>query len=43
MESLGKTIELLCKEKGISKQDVIEAVKVGIINAAKRQDTGETW
>ncbi len=36
MESLGKTIELLCKEKGISKQDVIEAVKVGIINAAKK-------
>ncbi|ADU97644.1 NusA antitermination factor [Thermovibrio ammonificans HB-1] len=36
METLGKTIELLCKEKGISKEDVIEAVKVGIINAAKK-------
>ncbi len=36
MESLGKTIELLCKEKGISKEDVIEAVKIGIINAAKK-------
>jgi len=36
MESLGKTIELLCREKGISKEDVIEAVKVGIINAAKK-------
>ncbi|RUM89238.1 MAG: transcription termination factor NusA [Thermovibrio sp.] len=36
MESLGKTIELLCKEKGISKEDVLEAVKVGIINAAKK-------
>ena len=36
MESLGKTIELLCREKGISKDDVIEAVKVGIINAAKK-------
>jgi len=36
MESLGKTIELLCREKGISKEDVIEAVKTGIINAAKK-------
>jgi N utilization substance protein A len=36
METLGKTIELLCREKGISKEDVIEAVKVGIINAAKK-------
>ncbi len=36
MESLGKTIELLCREKGISKEDVIEAVKIGIINAAKK-------
>ena len=36
MERLGKTIELLCREKGISKEDVIEAVKVGIINAAKK-------
>ncbi|SNR82567.1 transcription termination factor NusA [Desulfurobacterium atlanticum] len=36
MESLGKTIEMLCKEKGISKEDVIEAVKTGIINAAKK-------
>ncbi|WP_457568613.1 transcription termination factor NusA [Desulfurobacterium sp.] len=36
MESLGKTIEMLCKEKGISKEDVIAAVKTGIINAAKK-------
>ncbi len=36
MESLGKTIELLCREKGISKEDVIKAVKEGIINAAKK-------
>jgi len=36
METLGKSIELLCREKGISKEDVIEAVKVGIINAAKK-------
>jgi len=36
MESLGKTIELLCKEKGVSKDAVIDAVKVGIINAAKK-------
>ncbi|WP_456397965.1 transcription termination factor NusA [Desulfurobacterium sp.] len=36
MESLGKTIEMLCKEKGISKEDVISAVKTGIINAAKK-------
>ncbi len=36
MESLGKTIELLCKEKGISKEDVLDAVKIGIINAAKK-------
>jgi len=36
MESLGKTIELICKEKGISKEDVIEAVKIGIINAARK-------
>ena len=36
METLGKSIELLCREKGVSKEDVIEAVKVGIINAAKK-------
>jgi len=36
MESLGKTIELLCREKSISKEDVISAVKTGIINAAKK-------
>jgi len=36
MESLGKTIEMLCREKGISKEDVIEAVKIGIINAARK-------
>jgi N utilization substance protein A len=36
MESLSKTVELLCREKGISKEDVLEAVKVGIINAAKK-------
>ncbi len=36
METLGKTIELVCREKGISKDDVIEAVKMGIINAAKK-------
>jgi N utilization substance protein A len=36
MESLGKSIELLCKEKGISKEDVISAIKAGVINAAKK-------
>ena len=36
MESLGKTIEMLCREKGISKEDVIEAVKIGIVNAARK-------
>ncbi|ADY72697.1 NusA antitermination factor [Desulfurobacterium thermolithotrophum DSM 11699] len=36
MESLGKTVELLCREKGISKEDVVKAVKVGIINAARK-------
>lgn len=36
MESLGKTIELVCREKGISKEDVIEAVKIGIVNAARK-------
>jgi N utilization substance protein A len=36
MESLGKTVEMLCREKGISKEDVIEAVKIGIINAARK-------
>ncbi len=36
METLGKTIELLCREKGISKEDVLDAVKTGIINAAKK-------
>ncbi|WP_163328259.1 transcription termination factor NusA [Desulfurobacterium thermolithotrophum] len=36
MESLGKTVELLCREKGISKEDVIKAVKVGIVNAARK-------
>ncbi len=36
MESLGKTIEMLCREKGISRDEVVEAVKVGIINAARK-------
>ena len=36
MESLGKTIEMLCREKGISRDEVVEAVKLGIINAARK-------
>jgi N utilization substance protein A len=36
METLAKTIELLCREKGISKEDVLDALKVGIVNAAKK-------
>lgn len=36
MERLGKTIDLLCREKGISKEDVIEAIKTGIVNAARK-------
>ena len=36
MESLAKTIDLICREKGISKDEVIKAVKLAIINAAKK-------
>ena len=36
MESLAKTIDLICREKGISKNEVIKAVKLAIINAAKK-------
>jgi N utilization substance protein A len=36
MESLAKTIDLICREKGISKDEVIKAVKIAIINAAKK-------
>ena len=36
MKSFAKTIDLICREKGISKDEVIKAVKLAIINAAKK-------
>ncbi len=40
MESLSRYIEEVCKEKGLSREDVIEAVKAGIVNAARKAGYG---
>ncbi len=36
METLGKTIEMLCREKGISEENVLKAVREGIVSAVRK-------